>query len=246
MKFLNKESNLYEVQLISGTLIVFILLLLLGFAGTRLFSSNGSVNEVNGKDQNTLIEAQKDEDAKASTVKAESFWKGSGSTVIAVFFFAFLLVLTLGAMFVSSDKVKNAIEMLTSLSAIFGVIIGAIPGYYFAKQVNKVEVDTQKENAEKVTIVSSDYKKELEVVKGQLEVIKSNTADTDVIKAANDSLVGIEKTIKKGDETIEEIKSPEIKLKYKASPEPKESPKDPEQSGETAGTAKNKTAATNK
>jgi ABC-type multidrug transport system permease subunit len=75
--------------------------------------------------------------------------QGSGplseTTIIAIVFFAFLALLTGFAMFSTSEAVANAIKMLTSLSAIFGVVIGAIPGFYFANKVNQSEIKQAKQ-----------------------------------------------------------------------------------------------------
>src|SRR5580765_6873482 len=74
----------------------------------------------------------------------------SETTIIAIVFFLFLALLTGFAMVSTSDAVANAIKMLTSLSAIFGVVIGAIPGFYFANKVNQSEIKQAKQETNMV------------------------------------------------------------------------------------------------
>lgn len=74
----------------------------------------------------------------------------SETTIVAIIFFTFLALLTITAMLSRSEAVANAIKMLTSLSAIFGVIIGAIPGFYFANKVNQSEIKQAKQETNMV------------------------------------------------------------------------------------------------
>lgn len=194
MSFFDPQSKYYIPKIVITALAIFVVLILLSDYAFDWISIGQSSQVVASTP--TATENQPQFLSSTVTVPSESQQQYAvnilAATIIAVVFFAFAAALTIFAMFKTTDEIKPAIQMLTTISAIFGVLIGAIPGYYFGNQVNKTEVKEKETQIKQVEAAKEEIelktKAKIEKVEDSLEriapiVAKDPTAKEELQKA---------------------------------------------------------------